>query len=129
METLTVITYVIYALFVAILTVFVAKILFKNSQIFMIKIFDNKEDLALATNRLFEVGFFLFGFGIGLWYLTVEDNIANLKTLFEVLSVKIGAFTMFMGVLLFGNLYMFFRGLKARKISNAANEARLNTVG
>jgi hypothetical protein len=129
METLTVITYVIYALFVAVLTVFVARILFKNSQIFMIKIFDNKEDLALATNRLFEVGFFLFGFGIGLWYLTVEDNIANLKTLFEVLSVKIGAFTMFMGVLLFGNLYMFFRGLKARKISNAANEARLNTVG
>jgi hypothetical protein len=129
METLTVITYVIYALFVAILTVFVAKILFKNSQIFMIKIFDNKEDLALATNRLFEVGFFLFGFGIGLWYLTVEDNIVSLKVLFEVLSVKIGAFTMFMGVLLFGNLYMFFRGLKARKISNAANEVRLNTAG
>jgi hypothetical protein len=129
METLTVITYVIYALFVAILTVFVAKILFKNSQIFMIKIFDNKEDLALATNRLFEVGFFLFGFGIGLWYLTVEGNIVSLKVLFEVLSVKIGAFTMFMGVLLFGNLYMFFRGLKARKISNAANEIRLNTAG
>lgn len=129
METLTVTTYVIYALFVAILTVFVAKILFKNSQIFMIKIFDNKEDLALATNKLFEVGFFLFGFGIGLWYLTVNDNIVSLKMLFEVLSVKIGAFTMFMGVLLFGNLYMFFRGLKARKISNAANEARLNTVG
>lgn len=129
METLTVTTYVIYALFVAILTVFVAKILFKNSQIFMIKIFDNKEDLALATNKLFEVGFFLFGFGIGLWYLTVNDNIDSLKMLFEVLSVKIGAFTMFMGVLLFGNLYMFFRGLKARKISNAANEARLNTVG
>ena len=95
----------------------------------MIKIFDNKEDLALATNKLFEVGFFLFGFGIGLWYLTVNDNIDSLKMLFEVLSVKIGAFTMFMGVLLFGNLYMFFRGLKARKISNAANEARLNTVG
>ena len=129
METLTVITYVIYALFVAILTVFVAKILFKNSQIFMIKIFDNKEDLALATNKLFEVGFFLFGFGIGLWYLTVDNNIVSLKMLFEVLSVKIGAFTMFMGLLLFGNLYMFFRGLKARKISNAANEARLNEVG
>ncbi|MEY4541573.1 MAG: hypothetical protein RLZZ306_3330 [Bacteroidota bacterium] len=65
METLTVITYVIYALFVAILTVFVAKILFKNSQIFMIKIFDNKEDLALATNRLFEVGFFFLALALG----------------------------------------------------------------
>jgi hypothetical protein len=129
MENLTVTTYVIYALFVAILTVFVAKILFKNSQIFMIKIFDNKEDLALATNKLFEVGFFLFGFGIGLWYLTVDNNVVSLKMLFEVLSVKVGAFTMFMGVLLFGNLYMFFRGLKARKISNAANEARLSEVG
>lgn len=129
METLTVTTYVVYALFVAILTIFVAKILFKNSQTFMIKIFDNKEDLALATNKLFEVGFFLFGFGIGLRYLTVDENIVSLKMLFEILSVKIGAFTMFMGVLLFGNLYMFFRGLKARKISNAAKEIRLNTAG
>jgi len=129
METLTVTTYVIYALFVAILTIFVAKILFKNSQTFMIKIFDNKEDLALATNKLFEVGFFLFGFGIGLWFLTVENNIISVKILFEVLSVKIGAFTIFMGVLLFGNLYMFFRGLKARKISNVKNETRLDTIG
>ncbi|MBP6385879.1 MAG: hypothetical protein KA313_01215 [Pseudarcicella sp.] len=125
METLTIITYAIYALFVALLTVFVAKLLFKNSQTFMIRIFDNKEDLALATNKLFEVGFFLFGFGIGLWYLAVDDTIASTKILFEVLSVKIGGFTIFMGVMLFGNLFMFFRGLKARK---RADETKLATA-
>ena len=127
METLIVTAYVIYALFVAILTVFVARILFKNSKTFMMIIFNDKENLALSTNRLFEVGFFLFGFGIGLWYLSIANNIMNLKSLFEELSIKIGGFTIFMGVLLFGNLYMFFRGMKARKRSDA--EVSVNTVG
>jgi hypothetical protein len=115
METLAVTTYVIYALFVAVLTVFVARILFKNSLAFMLRIFENKDDLALATNRLFEVGFFLFSFGIGLWYLTEKTKITDVKVLFEVLSVKIGAFTIFVGILLFANMFMFFRGLKSRK--------------
>ncbi|MGL4629571.1 MAG: hypothetical protein ACRCVT_00085 [Leadbetterella sp.] len=115
MENLAISTYVIYALFVALLTIFVARILFKNSLAFMIRIFENKDDLAHATNRLFEVGFFLFGFGIGLWFLTVNHEIKNVKALFEVLSVKVGSFTMFIGVLVFFNMYMFFRGLKSRK--------------
>ena len=93
----------------------------------MMIIFHDKENLALSTNRLFEVGFFLFGLGIGLWYLTIDTNIINLKLLFEELSIKIGGFTIFMGILLFGNLYMFFRGMKARKRSDA--EVNINTAG
>jgi hypothetical protein len=120
METLAVTTYVIYALFVAVLTVFVARILFKNSLAFMLRIFENKDDLAIATNRLFEVGFFLFSFGIGLWYLTVNTKITDVKVLFEVLSVKVGAFTIFVGILLFANMFMFFRGLKSRKRTEVA---------
>ncbi len=114
METLAVTTYVIYGIYVALLTIFVAKILFKNSLAFMLRIFENKIELAKATNSLFEVGFFLFGFGIGLWYLTIYEKINNLRELIEVLSVKVGAFTLFMGILLFLNLFMFFRGLKSK---------------
>jgi hypothetical protein len=114
METLTVINYCIYTVFIVFLTWFVAKNLFKNSKTFMMLIFNNREELALATNRLFEVGFFLFSFGIGLRFLTINGGISNYRELFEILSEKTGAFTLFMGMLLFINLYLFFRGMKHR---------------
>jgi hypothetical protein len=74
----------------------------------------------LATNQLFEVGFFLFGFGIGLLWLYIGYNIPDLKALFEVLSSKIGSFTLFIGGLLFFNLFLFFRGMKYRKRADLA---------
>ncbi len=121
--TLTVLAYSIYALFVAALTFGVARILFRNSREFMLVIFGSRENLALATNRLFEVGFFLFGFGIGLRYLYIGYDIANMKGVFEVLSSKIGGFTLFIGALLFGNLFLFFRGMKYRRRSDEQKAA------
>ena len=117
--TLTVLAYAIYALFVAGLTFGVARILFKNSREFMLVIFGSREHLALATNQLFEVGFFLFGFGIGLRCLYIGYNIVDFKGVFEVLSQKIGGFTLFLGAMLFANLYLFFRGMKYRKRTDA----------
>lgn len=122
MENLIIPAYSIYAIFVVALTLFVAKTLFKNSETFMMIIFNDRENLALATNRLFKVGFFLFAFGIGMWYLSISYNVIGLKSLFEVLSVKIGSFTIFIGLLFFANLYLFFRGMKAAKRNRALNE-------
>lgn len=122
MENLIIPAYSIYAIFVIGLTLFISKILFKNSEIFMMIIFNDRENLALATNRLFKVGFFLFAFGIGMWYLSISYNVIGLKSLFEVLSVKIGSFTIFIGLLFFANLYMFFRGMKVAKRNRTLNE-------
>lgn len=119
METLAVVNYFIYTAFIIFLTLFVAKNLFKNSKTFMMLTFSGREELANATNRLFEVGFFLFGFGIGLRFLTVNEKIDNFRVLFEILSEKTGGFTLFMGALLFFNLYLFFRGMKNRKRNDA----------
>lgn len=119
MENLTISAYLIYGIFITLLTFYVGKTLFKNSKTFMMIIFNDNENLASSTNRLFEVGFFLFGLGIGLWFLTINKSILNYKLFFELLSVKIGKFTIFMGILLFGNLYLFFRGMKVRKSKTA----------
>jgi hypothetical protein len=113
-----VLSYIIYFLFVTGLTYSVARILFSNSKEFMLIIFSGREALALATNRLFEVGFFLFGFGIGLWNLNIYQNVDTYRHVFEVLSEKVGGFTLFMGFLLFANLYLFFRGMKYRNRGN-----------
>ena len=51
--------YMIYLPIVITLTVLVSQFLFKNSKTFMIDIFHQKEDIAMATNSLFKIGFYL----------------------------------------------------------------------
>jgi hypothetical protein len=125
---LTVLAYVIYVLFVTGLTLTVARILFRNSREFMRIIFSGRENLAMATNQLFEVGFFLFGFGIGLLWLHIGYNIDGYKAIFEVLSEKVGGFALFIGALLFFNLFLFFRGMKYRKATDAQYGAAKETT-
>ena len=55
--------YLIYLPIALLLTYYVARILFKNGKVFMIDIFRGREEIATATNRLFEMGFYLLNLG------------------------------------------------------------------
>jgi hypothetical protein len=122
MATLIIIVYAVYCVFITVATVYVARKLFSNSKTFMFTIFNGREALALATNKLFETGFFLLAFGIGLWSLKTHLLIDSYREVFEVLSLKTGGFTLFLGILLFVNLYMFFRGMKHRRRTEEKGE-------
>ncbi len=121
----TIITaYVIYLPIVILLTFYVARTLFTNGRIFMLDIFHGREDIALSTNRLFEVGFYLLNVGFALVILQIDLRDPNAQVIFEVLSLKIGGFSIYLGFMLFVNLYLFFRG---RRISK--ERSRGNTPG
>jgi len=108
-----VIGYLIYLPIVILLTIYVSKALFKNGKTFMIDIFKGKEEIALATNKLFEVGFYLLNIGWALLILKIShSSYMSNQTLIEVLSRKIGGFSIYLGIMLFFNLYLFFRGRK-----------------
>lgn len=114
------ITYLIYLPLVIILTWYVAHTLFKNSKVFMLDIFSGKAEIATATNKLFETGFYLLNLGFAFWVMKVIDGIYNSREMLEILSTKIGGFCIYLGIMLFFNLYLFFRG---RRISR--EKARL----
>ncbi len=108
-----VIGYLIYLPIVIMLTIYVSKMLFKNGKLFMIDIFKGKEDIAIATNKLFEIGFYLINIGWALLILKISyysPNEMNYQTLIEILSKKIGGFSIYLGIMLFFNLLLFFRG-------------------
>ena len=112
--------YAIYLPIAICLTLFVAKSLFKNARVFMLDIFHQKEDIALATNKLFEIGFYLMNIGFALLILKIYDGynpIDSSQELIERLAVKIGGFSIYLGIMLFLNLFMFFRGRKKSKVS------------
>jgi uncharacterized BrkB/YihY/UPF0761 family membrane protein len=113
------IAYYIYLPVVLVLTWYVAHTLFKNSKVFMLDIFHGKEDIAFSTNKLFEVGFYLLNLGFALIIMPIGAVLTNKQEMMETLSSKIGGFAIYLGVMLFFNLYLFFRGRRISKQRSA----------
>lgn len=115
--------YVIYLPVALFLTYYVSKTLFKNSKIFMLDIFRGREEIATATNKLFETGFYLLNLGFALMILKMNLYNNDYQSLIEALSYKIGGFSIYLGIMLFTNLYFFFRG--KRKANQTQVEQRI----
>jgi hypothetical protein len=138
MKDLIVTTYVAYLPVALFLTFIVARIFFKNSKIFMLDIFSGRNEIAMSTNKLFEVGFYLLNLGFALFYMKIQkgdfmirdNNTSELilqftkQDMFETLSYKVGVLAVFLGVMVFFNLYMLFRG-KKKTGENRARKARI----
>jgi hypothetical protein len=119
--------YAIYLPIALFLTYYVSKTLFKNSKIFMLDIFKGREEIATATNKLFETGFYLLNLGFALMILEMTIYKNDYQSLIEALSYKIGGFAIYLGIMLFLNLYFFFRG--KRKASQTQVEQRVAING
>lgn len=115
MNDLIVIAYSIYLPVVILLTFYVAKNLFKNSIVYMKDIFNGREEIAKATNTLFKIGFYLMNLGFGLYILRISTYLNNAQGTIEALSMKVGGFSIYLGVMLFLNMYLFFRGKKVAR--------------
>jgi predicted PurR-regulated permease PerM len=121
MKDLIVIAYLIYLPIVIVLTFYVSRNLFKNSIVYMKDIFNGRDEIAKATNTLFKIGFYLVNLGFALYILTIESAINTTQSTIEVLSKKVGGFSIYLGIMLFLNMYLFFKG------KNAAREKRIAT--
>ncbi|MBN9285116.1 MULTISPECIES: hypothetical protein [unclassified Flavobacterium] len=121
--TKTIIGYAIYLPIALFLTYYVSKTLFKNGKIYMLDIFKGREEIAEATNKLFETGFYLLNIGFALMILEMNVYDNTYQTLIELLSYKIGGFAIYLGIMLFINLYFFFRG--KRKAREAQQQEKI----
>jgi len=117
--------YFIYLPIALVLTWVVAKTLFKSGLIFMRDIFFGREEMATATNSLFKTGFYLLNIGFALYILKISYNLTGMQDTIEILSSKIGGFSIYLGVMLFFNLYLFFRG---KRVSAQKRLSKSNPV-
>ncbi len=120
-KTMIVVAYLIYLPVAITLTYYVARTLFKNGKVFMLDIFNGRENIALATNRLFEMGFYLLNLGFALLILKLDvydPEMFGKQEMIEALSKKVGGFSIYLGIMLFLNLYLFFRGKRKAKERN-----------
>lgn len=123
-----VIAYCIYLPIALVLTWYVARNLFKNSVVFMKDIFNGREEIAIATNTLFKMGFYLLNIGFALFILKIYQDLFNLQQTIETLSFKIGGFSIYLGIMLLFNLYLFFRGKRIAKQKRMEHEILMNKM-
>ncbi len=111
---LELLAYSIYLPVSVLLTTYVSHHLFKNGKIFMLDIFHQKREIALATNTLFKIGFYLLNIGFALRIIKIY-SINNSTQLVEILSTKIGGFSIYLGVVMILFILFFLKGRKASR--------------
>ncbi|MNI83878.1 hypothetical protein D3C73_1407300 [compost metagenome] len=94
--------------------------MFKNGKVFLVDIFQQNKELADAVNKLLLVGFYLLNIGYAVWAMKVFDNIVTTQGVIEVLSEKIGAIILVLGVVHFTNIIALYK-LRKRTVSHYKN--------
>lgn len=98
------------------LTVWIARTLFKHGAVFLEDVFADQPKMADAVNRLLVVGFYLINLGYASLLLKVGQAVSAVEAI-EALSYKLGLLLLSLGVMHFGNLYVFHRIRRRAKIA------------
>jgi hypothetical protein len=112
--TLLPITYGIYLLISALVTVWVARTLHSRGRHFLVKSFHGDAAIADSVNDLLVVGFYLLNFGYVALALKYGAKPTDLQGAIELLATKIGLVLVILGGMHFLNLLIFTQLEKRR---------------
>jgi hypothetical protein len=91
------------------LTIWLARTLFKNGEVFLEEVFADNPRMAAAVNHLLVVGFYLLNLGYALVTLKAGQQVVTAADGVETLAIKLGSLLLVLGGLHMGNLYLFHR--------------------
>jgi hypothetical protein len=100
--------YSAYGLVSVLLTVWLARTLFKNGAVFLEDVFADQPAMAQAVNRLLVVGFYLLNFGYACLLMRANEATTPVEAV-ETLAWKLGLLLLSLGGMHFANLYLFHR--------------------
>lgn len=104
-----VVAYVVYLIISIAVTVWVAQTLFRRGRVFLIDVFNGKQEIADSVNHLLVVGFYLINLGYICLELKIDRLIPTPRAAFEDLASKIGFVMVVLGIMHFMNLFIFSR--------------------
>ena len=102
------VVYGIYALFSLLLTIGLARVLFRHGQGLLDDVFEGRPEMAQAVNQLLVVGFYLVNFGYALLMMS-GGRVHDVQSAVEALASKLGLLLMSLAAMHFANLYLFHR--------------------
>ncbi|MEA2561107.1 MAG: hypothetical protein QOH06_2611 [Acidobacteriota bacterium] len=115
----TVGTYLLYLAISIVLTIWVARTLFRNGRVFLVDVFHGNEKLADSVNHLLVVGFYLINLGYISLMLRLGYDVKDTRYSIEALSLKLGAVLLVLGCMHFLNLLVFSRMRRQASLDSA----------
>ena len=117
------ISYLLYLGISIAMTIWVARTLSKNGEVFLVKCFGQDETLAKSTNHLLVVGFYLINVGFIAMRLDGWDAQKAVTSMIPYVGSKIGLSVLVLGGMHFFNMLMISR--YGRTVSSWASDNRL----
>lgn len=125
-----IIAYSVYIPITIALSIWIARSLHKNTKAFLVERFQHNEALASSTNNLIQTGFYLIAFGFSFMKMRVRNNghlndnnrwvydqLLSSQETIEELAVKLGSFTLILGLLLFFNFFIMLIIQRPKRIN------------
>lgn len=112
--------YALYLVITLSITIWVARTLSRNGEVFLIQCFGHDDRLARSTNHLLVVGFYLVNIGFITLTLSLGKEPATYAETIRFLSAKVG-----LAVLVLGGMHFFNMGAIAhfgRKVNGWLND-------
>ena len=108
-------TYLIYLVISLGVVLSVGIVLYRKGKVFPYEAFDNRE-LADSINSLLLIGYYLINIGYTSLVLKAYDTPQNAAEMVEILSAKLGAVLIVLGIMHFFNILIFNRFRKSKVI-------------
>ena len=108
-------SYAVYLLVSLATTVWVARSLHRSGRVFLLEAFHGNPELADSVNHLLVVGFYLVNIGYVTLALSTNADLDSARAAIELVANKIGLVLVVLGIMHFGNLYVFNRLRQGRK--------------
>jgi hypothetical protein len=102
---MTNVAYALYLLLSIAMTVWVARVLSKNGEVFLVKCFGQDEELAKSTNHLLVIGFYLVNIGFICARLDTGWNV-DADSFIPAVGARVGLSVLILGVMHFFNMIM-----------------------
>lgn len=128
-----IIAYGVYIPTTIALSIWIAKSLHRNTKAFLIQKFENNDALASSTNNLIQTGFYLIALGFSFMKMHIQPyaryvegkaimaQVISTQETIEQLAVKLGSFTLVLGVLLFLNFFIMLMIQKPKQQKQQSN--------
>lgn len=101
--------YLVYVAASLALTIWLARTLFRNGEVFLEEVFADNPRMAASVNHLLVVGFYLLNLGYAFVTLKADHGVVTASEGIETLAMKLGSLLLALGGLHMGNLYLFHR--------------------
>lgn len=117
-------TYLIYIFSSIMITIFVARTLSKNGEVYLVDGFNGDGQLANSVNHMLVVGFYLLNLGFALLKMRTNVTIETIEAMIVYLSSGLGFVLFALGVAHFFNMFVI---AQFRKNKHKGNVSKKNT--